>query len=156
MARVNIGVNPFFLADQHLIAESVEITMITGGLRKNKYLIKSKIPETFKLGPGHINFFKDKILYLNRRLTEVNSEMICRGFYPGTKLDLTEFPSSLLNDWEPSIDDTFIIRERIYERLLYPLNGKGGDNYYRYYREQIGKDIRLFADNLLNSHLYKV
>ena len=37
MARVNVGVNPKYLADQWLIAESVEITMITGSLRKNKY-----------------------------------------------------------------------------------------------------------------------
>ena len=43
MARVNIGVNPKHLSDQHLIAESVEITMITGSLRKNNYEIKSEV-----------------------------------------------------------------------------------------------------------------
>ena len=42
MARVNCGIEPLYLSDQHLIAESVEITMITGGLRKNGYKIKTK------------------------------------------------------------------------------------------------------------------
>ena len=44
MARVNIGVDPKYLSDQHLIAESVEITMITGVLRKNGFEIKSPVP----------------------------------------------------------------------------------------------------------------
>jgi hypothetical protein len=75
MARVNIGINPHYLSDQHLIAESVEITMITGGLRKNDYKIKSPIPEFFNIGRGHINFFKNKLYYLNRRLLAVNKEL---------------------------------------------------------------------------------
>jgi hypothetical protein len=41
MARVNIGVHPRHLADQHLIAESVEITMITGGFKKNNFKSKA-------------------------------------------------------------------------------------------------------------------
>jgi deoxyribonuclease (pyrimidine dimer) len=76
MVRVNVGVNPLYLADQHLIAESVEITMITGGLRKNNYIIKSDMPSNLVLGKGHINFFKNKIIYLNKRLTAVNQEMV--------------------------------------------------------------------------------
>lgn len=156
MARVNVGVDPFYLADQHLIAESVEITVITGGLKMHEFQIKSGIPDKFKLGTGHINFFKNKILYLKRRLEVVNDEMLRRGFKPGTHLDLNEYPRHLVNDWEPDIDATFIIRERIYERLIAPLNGKGGDAYYRYYSEKIGKDIWLFANNLLNSEIYKL
>ena len=90
MARVNIGVNPKYLADQHLIAESVEITMITGGLRKNGYVLKSPTPEKFSLGNGHINFFKNKILYLYNRLNAVNEEMRRRNFNPTTKINLDE------------------------------------------------------------------
>ena len=45
MARVNVGCDSLYLADQHLIAESVEITMIIGSLRKNGYIIKGKVPE---------------------------------------------------------------------------------------------------------------
>jgi hypothetical protein len=86
MARVNVGINPVYLADQHLVAESVEITMITGGLRKNGYKVKSPIPPKFKLGEGHINFFKNKIRYLERRLREVNGEMYNRQFLLNFKM----------------------------------------------------------------------
>jgi len=75
MARVNVGVNPLFLSDQHLIAESVEITMITGSFRKNKYTVFSEIPKQFSLGKGHMNFFKNKLLYLRERHEQVNTEM---------------------------------------------------------------------------------
>jgi deoxyribonuclease (pyrimidine dimer) len=81
MARVNIGVDPKHLSDQHLIAESVEITMITGGLRKHGFEIKSPVPDIFKMGTGHINFFKNKLVYLKKRLGVVNDEMRRRNFW---------------------------------------------------------------------------
>lgn len=135
MARVNIGVHPRYLADQHLIAESVEITMITGGFKKNKFILKSPIPKEFALGTGHINFFKNKLLYLKNRLDLVNNEMIYRGFNPGTHLDLSEFPSQFVNDWSPSEKDSNIIRERIISRLITRSRGQKGLGYYRYFRE---------------------
>ena len=79
MARVNVGLNPKLLSDQHLVAESVEITMITGSLRKDGYVIKGKVPDKFPMGTGHINFFKNKLVYLKRRLDDVNNEMIRGG-----------------------------------------------------------------------------
>ena len=69
---INFGINPKYLSDQHLIAESVEITMITGALRKDGYVIKGSVPDEYCLGKGHINFFKPRILYLKDRLEEVN------------------------------------------------------------------------------------
>lgn len=157
MARVNVGVNPLYLADQHLIAESVEITMITGGLRKNNYIIKSEIPLQLSLGKGHINFFKDKLLYLNKRLLEVNYEMIRRDFKPGTNLVdiLNDAPTELINDWQPTIIDSNILRQRIISRLILRKNGKDGQDYYRYKRETI-ENIINFSNNLLNSKLFYV
>jgi len=157
MARVNIGINPIYLADQHLIAESVEITMITGGLKKQKCIIKSPIPTTFKLGTGHINFFKNKILYLDRRLKAVNQEMINRGFNPSTKLDLSEYPKELVNDWNPNIKDSNILRQRVYERLLTRSNGKPGSGFYRYKSEYlVGNDLFKLANQVKNSELFYV
>ena len=156
MARVNVGVNPKYLADQHLIAESVEITMITGGLRKNGYVIKSLVPPKFKLGTGHINFFKNKIRYLNARLLEVNAEMVNRGIKPGTYLTLSEYPDELVNNWNPDNDASDIIRNRIVERLKSPLNGKKGGDYYRYRSKLIGEDMDKFCNTLLRSELYSV
>jgi|TARA_R110000764_G_scaffold8978_1_gene29354 hypothetical protein len=155
MARVNIGVNPKHLSDQHLIAESVEITMITGSLRKNNYEIKSEVPPTFRMGKGHINFFKNKLVYLKKRLESVNNEMRNRNFNPGTKLDLDEFPKKYHNDWMPDMGASMILRNRIVERLQHPLNGKPGKDYHRYKSSLIG-NFDNFCDTLHNSELYRL
>jgi len=153
MARVNVGIDPAYLTDQHLIAESVEITMITGGLRKNGYVIKSPVPSKLALGAGHINFFKNKILYLSKRLKVVNNEMRNRGMNPGTHLDILEFPRDLCNDWTPNFEDSKILRERIFDRLISPLRAKKG--FHRYNKVPI-ENLAQFAFKLKNSELYPV
>lgn len=110
MVRINSGINPKYLSDQHLIAESVEITMITGALRKDGGIIKGKVPERFKLGMGHINFFKSRLKYLQNRLQSVNDEMRVRGYNPTTSLNLSEFKAVLCNDWKPSLTDSVQVR----------------------------------------------
>lgn len=156
MSRVNIGVHPKYLADQHLIAESVEITMITGGLKKQGFKIKSAIPTQFSLGVGHINFFKNKILYLKNRLDLVNSEMKRRNFNPGTKIDLSEYPIELINDWTPSYEDSKIIRARIISRLITRARGQSGIGYYRYWGEYLTPEtmnnlIRCIRESKVNN-----
>ncbi len=153
MARVNVGVNPKYLSDQHLIAESVEITMITGNLRLNDYIIKSKIPQLFKLGKGHINFFKNKLLYLHNRLSEVNNEMDNRNFKNSTIIKLEEFPIELINNWIPEMESSQIVRSRIVERLFNPKSKK--INLHRYHRIPID-DMIIFSNNLINSELFIV
>lgn len=151
--RVNIGINPLYLSDQHLIAESVEITMITGGLRKNGYQIKSEIPLEFNLGKGHINFFKNKLYYLNKRLLAVNKELGNRNIRHSTKIDLGEFPSELRGDWSPNFEDSKIIRDRIADRLIHPLRARPG--FHRYYKNKIDSNVN-FARVMLNSELFEV
>lgn len=157
MARVNVGVNPIYLADQHLIAESVEITMITGGFRKHGYVIKSQAPLKFSFGKGHINFFKDKLLYLDKRLQDVNDEMHRRGFNASTSIKdvLQEAPSRFVNDWHPTQVDTAEIRQRIASRLVNRVSGRPGQGYYRYNREYI-QDVQIFSQDLLKSKLHYV
>lgn len=153
MARVNIGICPRYLSDQHLIAESVEITMITGGLRKNGHQIKSEIPDVFNIGKGHINFFKNKLYYLNKRLLAVNKELGNRNIRHSTKIDLNEFPSELRGDWKPDMEDSKIIRFRVFDRLNYPLKARKG--FHRYYKNPI-ENIHDFSCNMLNSELFEV
>ncbi len=158
MARINCGISPKYLSDQHLIAESVEITMITGALRKDGYKIKGQVPEQYVLGTGHINFFKPKIIYLRNRLEKVNEEMKRRGFNPGTKIDLTEFSylcrhNFAVKDWTPTFQDTCIVRSRIIERLTTPLKAKAG--FHKYYGKSI-EDMVEFCQKLKNSELYFV
>ena len=158
MARVNSGIQPVFLSDQHLIAESVEITMIVGALKKDKWFIKGSVPDKFCLGKGHINFFKPKILYLKDRLTEVNLEMKNRGFKSSTFINLleVEFPQGNIFGkayWEPSFQDTCLVRQRIIERLKSPMKAKEG--FHKYYGKPI-EDMNKFCENLKNSQLYYV
>jgi hypothetical protein len=156
MARVNVGVDPKLLSDQHLVAESVEITMITGALRKDEYVIKGKVPDKFPMGTGHINFFKNKLKYLKRRLDVVNEEMIRRGFNPGTNIDLNEFPDILCNDWTPSSEDSKILRVRVADRLITRANGKSATRLHRYNKRYLGWFSKCLGDKIINSELYYV
>ena len=147
--RCNCGVKPEILTDQWVIAESVELLMIGGMLRKNNYQPKSPIPPTFRLGTGHMLFWVNKMKYLKRRHEEVNKEMRRRGFNPTTKeINLEEFPAEYCNDWEPSQRDTNILRER----LVWKLNNK--PNIWRYERKYV--DIAVIIDKLNSSELYYV
>ncbi len=156
MARVNSGLNPKLLSDQHLVAESVEITMITGSLRCNNYTVKGVIPANYTLGKGHINFFKNKLIYLSNRLYEVNREMRNREFEPGTRIDLDEFPKRLHNTWQPNQQDTVELRKRVVDRLMHPKSGRPGGELHRYYGKPLGDGLQQFCTNIINSGLFYV
>lgn len=118
MARVNSGVSPTFLADQHLIAEQVELLMIPGALKKRNWTFKSDIPKKLVLGKGHMTFWYNKLLYLHRRHEEVKKEVARRGFkVTDLSFDLDNYPRELLNDWRPTMEDSQLIRIRIAERI---------------------------------------
>lgn len=151
--RCNCGIDPKYLADQHLLAEAREIPMVTGSLRANGYAIKSPIPNVMNLGTGYINFFKDKQLYLLRRRFEVIKECYNRGFDIQQQMDICDVPIQFKKDWTPSQRDTTILRQRVITRL-----GQGNrQNWYRYYGKTITTDkMSEFQTNLLFSPLYFV
>lgn len=155
MARVNVGVNPKFLSDQHLIAEAVETVMIVNGFKMNNWSIKGQIHDQFVLGAGHINFFKPKLLYLQRRLNDLNAEITRRGFKVGNTIDLPNLPQvkRFCQGWAPSTRDTKIVRKRIVERLTAPLKAKS--SFHKYMGESI-TDMHQFCTTLLNSPLHYV
>lgn len=151
MARVNVGVNPINLTDQHLFAESVEITMITGFLKSQNFEIKGKRPNQFKLGGGHILFFTDKISYLEQRLNAVNEEIFRRGFRTTNKINIEEYPTELRGDWKPNVEDSRLIKERIQDRLQNPLKAKNG--FHRFQSEPIS-NMNDFINELNHSELF--
>jgi deoxyribonuclease (pyrimidine dimer) len=131
MVRINL-IQPQFLTDQHLIAEYNEILMLFGYVKKHPYTHfkqLSKIPKNYKLGEGHILFFKDKLRYLKKRHESIKKEMLNRGFKCNKKINSKEYDKKLMNDWKPSILDKRIIKKRIIDKInLKPY-------YYRYYGE---------------------
>ena len=114
MVRVNL-VDPKQLADQHLIAEYNEILMLFGYVRK--YPGTANIPDSYRLGKGHITFFKDKLTYLQKRHEKLKEEMRRRGFSPQQTIDLEEFDVALRNDWSPTKKDVLLIKERIAHKI---------------------------------------
>jgi len=126
MVRINL-INPRDLADQHLIAEYDEILMLLGYVRK--YPRMQGIPESYRLGKGHITFFKDKLVYIKRRHDLLKVEMGRRGFVTNKTVDLKGFSFVLQNDWRPSVKDAKVIKERLVEKF------EKKPEFYTYYGE---------------------
>ena len=79
----------------------------------------ANLPETFTLNAGHVKFFYNKGLYLDKRYQQLVHEMKQRGMTPDPdrRFKIEQWPVELWNDWEPSDQDKQIIRERIQERI---------------------------------------
>lgn len=152
--RCNVGIDPKYLADAHLIAEYRELLMVVGSLRVNNWQIKSPIPYKFCLGAGHINFFKDKLIYLKRRHDLIKQEMALRYFKCDTlTFNLYLIPEKkYLNDWQPSIEDSILVRERIKWKLL-----NKPDYFWKYQRNTIDRfEMPRFIERMMKSELFEV
>ncbi len=123
MTRINL-VNPRELSDQHLVAEYREIFMVGSSLQrsiKSKKWVKTKnnIPDEFTLNKGHVTFFYNKGMYLDKRYSLLVKEMKRRGMNPDPKRKFkkSQWPKYLYNDWKPKNKDLKIIRKRIEEKI---------------------------------------
>ena len=118
MTRINVGIPPAELINQHLIAEHREIKRIPNCIAKGKYNMDG-IPDKFKLGTGHVKFFYNKLLYLKNRYISLYNECIKRGFNVQNYIDAWDnVPKELMNNYKPTYKDRLIIQERIYERTI--------------------------------------
>lgn len=124
MTRINL-VPPSELFDQHLVAEYREIFMVIPALRrslnrKTPFNPSKEIPKRFTLNSGHVKFFYDKLIYLENRYKSLIQEMLGRGMKPDpdrTFPPLYEFPEWCKQDWQPTIEEIQVIRERIESRV---------------------------------------
>ncbi len=146
MTRINL-IDPYLLSDQHLFAEYREITRIPSAVLeslKNGSLISqitSKVPDSFRLGEGHVCFFYDKLKYCHLRYIRLFGELQNRRFalndeYYQSHLNDLEYLSrytDLYKDYRPSNRDIDIIIERLVEKLEKKLS------WYRYYGKSINK-----------------
>ena len=117
MTRINVGIPPAELVNQHLLAEHREIKRIPNCITKGRYNMDG-IPDNFKLGTGHVKFFYNKLLYLKKRYVRLYEECIERGFnVQDYSKAWDDIPIELMNDYTPVENDAIIIKERINERL---------------------------------------
>ena len=116
MTRINVGIPPAELTNQHLIAEHREIKRIPNCIAKGKYNMEG-IPDKFKLGTGHVKFFYNKLLYLKNRYISLYNECIKRGFNVQNYIGAWDnVPQELMNDYTVEANDIIIIKQRIDER----------------------------------------
>ena len=118
MTRINVGILPAELNNQHLIAEHREIKRIPNCIAKGKYNMNG-IPDKFKLGTGHVKFFYNKLLYLKNRYISLYNECVKRGFNVQNYIDAwNNVPNELMNDYTVQENDIKIIKQRIHDRTI--------------------------------------
>ena len=92
MTRINVGIYPRELCDQHLIAEYKELPRAFA-LRFGEY--RTDTPKNFCLGRGHVLWCGAHAVSLMHRFDALVAEMQARGFNP----KFTEAPD-LRNEWQ--------------------------------------------------------
>lgn len=124
MTRINC-VPVTELTDKHLIAEWKELPRVIK--LSNKWFnegCKQALPDSYRMGEGHVKFFYNKIAYLFDRYRLIRLEMIDRGFKPDMELYKNVCKAMLatnthdqFNNWKPDERALQANRERIKERL---------------------------------------
>ncbi len=119
MTRINSGIKPDILCDQHLLAEYREIIRVFNLYRNSKNKNKfSKIPDKFTLGTGHVLFFINKLKYIENRFLELKQELINRNYILTIDLIIDDIrEDSYFNDWNPTQETTLILKDRILDRI---------------------------------------
>ena len=122
MTRINV-IPSCELSSKHLVAEYREITRLPKNLekslnRKGKKFEFKEIPEKYTFGKGHVKYFFNKMLYLQKRFESLVQEMITRGYNPRYKDSsiFTKCSTEFYNDYTPTKIDLELNRKRILER----------------------------------------
>ena len=119
MTRINL-VPVSKLSDQHLIAEWRELPrvfwLVKKKLDEKKPII---ISENYTMWTGHVRFFYDKLLFLQKRHQELVKETLKRWFKITLteKISLISFQKEYCQDFIPSELDLKISQQRILEKL---------------------------------------
>lgn len=144
MTRINSGIHPQFLTDEHLLAEHREIKRIPN----TKFV--SKPGKEWTLGKGHVLFFVDKPNYTYWRYRAVYSECIKRGF------NVTDY-SSCWKDVSQDGTMEFIPDEKVFkaikERIIERIKTTSKPNWH-YYGTLISKEDAILLIYLCDVHFF--
>ena len=122
MTRINARIPPSELCDVHLQTEHREIKRIPNTISKGRYNMDG-IPDSFCLGPGHVKFFYNKMLFLRDRYLSLREECLRRGLKAEDYSAAWDgVPESLMQDWSCSEWEEAlangIVRKRLKEKLM--------------------------------------
>ncbi len=120
MTRINV-VPVEELNVKMLVSEYREITRLPNNLKKSlsrKNFSTKEIPPEYVLGTGHVKFFYDKMLFLQKRFEALVAEMLRRGYNPTYRDSSIFIPlnKAYYNDYTPTAHAMHINRLRIEER----------------------------------------
>jgi len=107
VTRINVGIQPSELCDQHLVAEYRELPRLWN------LQLKSLPPIQFKLGTGHVLWCAQYQGMLADRYVALVAEMRARGF----SVSYPEPPSGKINGRRPSKAAIQAARPIVLERL---------------------------------------
>ena len=121
MTRINL-IPPKDLTRLHLIAEYKELprtfNLVRKRIDKEQRPSDCNIPDTYRLGPGHVTFFYDKLMFLKKRQISLINEMRSRGYSPNFgEPDISDIPDEWLGDYNPTPEAIKLSQERINSRL---------------------------------------
>jgi deoxyribonuclease (pyrimidine dimer) len=109
MTRINT-VSPEFLTDKWLLAEYRELPRVSALAKK------TRAPEKYVLGTGHVTFFYDKGLFLQKRFHSIVDELCKRGY----NINFSEYrlhPDGLNLDWIPDLESIQTNASRLLEKF---------------------------------------
>jgi deoxyribonuclease (pyrimidine dimer) len=117
MTRINSGIDPKTLCDQHLLAEYREMPRIAS-LAWHRWKTYQPIPPLpkFTLGKGHMLFFVDKGLYLEKRFASIVDELTKRGYAISFR-QYRAHPEPWHKDHLPTTEEVKTVLNRISERM---------------------------------------
>lgn len=116
------------LTRQHLLAEYRELPRVFGLAREWYHKVCAAghdgpyqdVPDTYRLGKGHVLFFYTRLGYCFERQQQLYDECVRRGyqvkFKPTSEL-IDWAPAWMRNSWRPTRHALSINRARIKERL---------------------------------------
>lgn len=110
MTRINV-VSPDVLTDQHLLAEWRELPRVL------KYATGEPAPAgPYRLGAGHVLFFRDKTGWLAARHAALTAELLSRGYSLTVRDPLQPVPCADVH-YSPGPDDLDLNVARLDLRL---------------------------------------
>lgn len=120
MTRINLGIPPKNLTDQHLKAELRELPRIFTAVKKriDDGVKFDDIPKEFTLGTGHMKFFYNKCQFLLKRHIMLRIEFKERYNHDyDYDPKRSSVPNDVFNDYTPTEKDKQLLVERISTRL---------------------------------------
>lgn len=78
MTRINSAIPPCALTDKHLLTEHREILRMVHHWKISK---RTRFPEKFVFGPGHVNFFINKQKFIYERYLALYQECLARNYF---------------------------------------------------------------------------